>query len=357
MFGNQWFRKERPLWTGFHFGFGGGGGGEAAPVPIKTLTLKLWGASGGGWQTKGWGSPTPGSAGGAVSIDDQPYTKLGINSGDTLYIYVGGGNSGNSGGPNGGRPGSGGSGSGPGKGGGGATSIYVGGNGHGTGTLMFAAGGGGGSAAGGSFGYFPTGAPANTPQGTGSPTLAAGGGDNVGGGTQTGGGRGTQGGGYPNGSAGGNWNGGPGSPNSNGAGGGGAAGWYGGGGGHGDTGAANGAGGGGGSNYQNPSITATVSHHCDFVDVPNYLGINNSSLDISPSGSWPSFWTTYWPYIQPSESLPGFNSTDPDYSFPRCGGTNDGPENGVPGSVVIIDEDGNKSTFQYTNGQQTYTVP
>ena len=25
MFGNSWFKKERPLFTGLHFGFGGGG--------------------------------------------------------------------------------------------------------------------------------------------------------------------------------------------------------------------------------------------------------------------------------------------------------------------------------------------
>ena len=348
--------KQSPILSVLGFGGGGTGLTQSGAALPGTLTIKMWGASGGGWQTKGWGSPAPGSSAGALRISDAPYDELGISSGDTLYVYVGGTCSGNSGGPNGGRPGSGGSGAGNGRGGGGCTSIYRNGT-HSTGTLMLVAGGSGGSQHLGGFGYYPTGAPANTPPGTGSPTLAAATGDSVGGGTQGTGGRGSEGGGYPNGSPGSAFNGGPGSPTGNGAGGGGGAGYYGGGGGHGDTGAANGSGGGGGSNYQNPGISATVSHFCDFIDVPNYLGVDNSSLNISPSGSWPSIWSTYYPTTYPASSTPGFMSNDPDYSAPRCGAGNDGPSNGMPGSVVFIDVDGNKTTLTYTGSQQTYSVP
>lgn len=326
--------------------------GRGRGVAEKVLTIKMWGAAGGGWISKGWGAPTPSSAAGAVSITEAPYGSLGISPGNTLYIYVGGGNSGNSGGPNGGRPGNGGSGAGPGRGGGGCTSVYRGGAWN-SGTLLAVAGGGGGSSVMGAFGWYPTAGPAVG----GSPNMSASHPSSTGGGTQSSGGQRSQS-TYPMGSPGSNFAGGPSSPTPNGAGGGGAAGWYGGGGGHGDTGAANGAGGGGGSNYHNPSISSSfVRHHNDFQDIPNYVGANTPSGFNMLSNPWPSFWNTFYPRIGPAGNAPGFNSTDPDYSFPRCGGTNDGPGNGQPGSVVIIDSTGNKTTFTFTGSQQTYTVP
>jgi hypothetical protein len=349
----NWNIKERPILS--LLGFGGGGSG----LPLRrrgaagALTIKMWGAAGGGWVTKGWGNPSPGSAGGALSVTEATYEELGISSGDTLYIYVGGGNSGNSGGPNGGHPGGAGNGAGPGTGGGGMTSIYNGP--YATGTRMLIAGGSGGSGVMGSFGWYPTGYPSPINNNQSSPPFSAPNGP--GGGTQTFGGSGSIHPSYPSGSPGGQFSGGNSSPTPNGAGGGGGAGWYGGGGGHGDTGAANGSGGSGGSNYQNPSITATVTHHNDFQDVPNYVGRGpNTGWDFS-SNPWPSFWPTFYPYFDPAANAPGFNSLDPDYSFPRCGGTNDGPGNGQPGSVVIIDADGNKTTFLHTGSAQTYTVP
>ena len=111
--------KQSPILS--MLGFGGGGTGTAfsgGALP-GTLTIKMWAASGGGWETKGWGNPSVGSSGGAVSVTDAPYEELGISSGDTLKIYVGGTCSGNTGGPNGGHPGSAGNGAGRGRGRGG----------------------------------------------------------------------------------------------------------------------------------------------------------------------------------------------------------------------------------------------
>jgi hypothetical protein len=350
----NWNIKESPFFTGIARGVGGAGFGKivgGAGIQEGRLTIKMWGAAGGGWVTKGWGYPSPSSAAGAVSITAAPYAALNLNSGDTLYIYVAGGNSGNSGGPNGGRPGGGGFGAGPGTGGGGCTSIYKNGQWN-SGTLMAVAGGGGGSSIIASFGWYPSAAPAVS----GSPNMQASGGTS-GGGNQTSGGPASPS-GYPMGVPGSSFQGGNSSPTPNGAGGGGAAGYYGGGGGHGDTGAANGAGGGGGSNYHNPTIPSPyIRHHNDFQDIPNYLGAGTPTGFNMLSNPWPSFWNTFYPFAYPAGSLPGFNSNDPDYSFPRCGGTNDGPGNGQPGSVVIIDINGNKTTFTYTGSQQTYTVP
>lgn len=338
-------------------GFGGGGTGLSllsGDTTPSIITIKMWAGAGGGWVSKGWGTPQPGSAGGAISVTDSPYEDLGISSGNTLYIYVGGGNSGNSGGPNGGHPGGAGNGAGPGTGGGGMTSIYANGP-YSSGTRMLIAGGSGGSQQGTGFGWYPVGYPSPSNNSQSSPPFSAPNGP--GGGTQTFGGSGSLHPNYPNGSPGGQFSGGNSSPTANGAGGGGGSGWYGGGGGHGDTGAANGSGGAGGSNYQNPSISATVTHHNDFQDVPNYIGAGpNTGWDFS-SNPWPSFWGTFSPGISGSASIPGFNSTDPDYSFPRCGGSLDGPGNGSPGSVVIIDKFGNKTTFNYTGSVQTYSVP
>ena len=346
--------KQSPILS--MLGFGGGGTGTAlkggASLP-GTLTIKMWAASGGGWQTKGWGSPTPGSAGGAVSVTNAPYEELGISSGDTLKIYVGGTCNGNSGGSNGGHPGGGASGAGPGRGGGGMTAIYKGP--HSTGTRMLIAGGSGGSSVMSAFGWYPTGYPSPSNNNQSSPPFNAPNGP--GGGTQNFGGSGSRHPHYPSGSPGGQFNGGSGSGTGNGAAGGGGAGWYGGGGGHGDTGAANGSGGSGGSNWQGPTINATVTHHNDFQDVPGYMGVGpNSGWNFSTQ-PWPSFWQTFYPAFGPASNAPGFNSQDPDYSFPRSGGTNDGPSNGQPGSVVIIDVDGNKTTFTHTGSEQSYTVP
>ena len=71
----------------------------------------------------------------------------------------------------------------------------------------------------------------------------------------------------------------------------------------------------------------------------------------------PSFWQTFYPYYNNGSNAPGFNSPDPDYSGPRCGQAEDGPSNGNPGSVVIIDVNGNKTTFTHTGSEQSYTVP
>ena len=308
----NWFKKEKPF--GGFGGFGGGGlgllGGSAAAA--GTLTIKVWGAAGGGWVTKGWGNPSPGAAGGALSVTDAPYEDLGISSGDTLYIYVGGGTGSNSGGSNGGHPGGGGSGAGPGTGGGGMTSIYHNGP-YSSGTRMFIAGGSGGSGTMTGFAWYPTGYPSPSNNNQSSPPFSAPNGP--GGGTQTFGGSGSIHPHYPSGSPGGQFSGGNSSGTSNGAGGGGGAGWYGGGGGHGDTGAANGSGGSGGSNYHNPSIAATVTHHNDFEDVPNYVGRGpNTGWDFS-SNPWPSFYPTFYPYFDPASSAPGFNSQDPDTSI------------------------------------------
>lgn len=352
IFSNFFHVKQSPILSLLGFGGGGSGpalGGVSAP---KTLTIKMWGASGGGWTTKGWGNPSPGSAAGALSVTDATYEELGIASGDTLYIYVGGTNNGNSGGNNGGHPGGAGSGAGPGRGGGGMTSVYKGTYSQ---TRMLIAGGSGGSGTMSSFGWYPTGYPSPSNNNQSSPPFNAPNGP--GGGTQNFGGSGSIHPSYPDGSPGGQFNGGSGSPTSNGAAGGGGAGWYGGGGGHGDTGAANGSGGSGGSNYQGPVINATVTHHNDFQDVPGYVGRGpNTGWDFN-ANPWPSFWQTFYPYFDPAANAPGFNSQDPDYSFPRCGGANDGPANGQPGSVVIIDGDGNKTTFTYTGSAQTYSVP
>ena len=35
MFGNQWFKKEAPLFTGLHFGFGASSGSAAVPTPFS----------------------------------------------------------------------------------------------------------------------------------------------------------------------------------------------------------------------------------------------------------------------------------------------------------------------------------
>ena len=34
MLQNWWFKKEKPLFTGLHFGFGAGGGAAAEPSPV-----------------------------------------------------------------------------------------------------------------------------------------------------------------------------------------------------------------------------------------------------------------------------------------------------------------------------------
>ena len=35
MLNNSWFKKEKPLFTGLHFGFGGGAEASAPPVPFS----------------------------------------------------------------------------------------------------------------------------------------------------------------------------------------------------------------------------------------------------------------------------------------------------------------------------------
>ena len=108
---------------------------------------------------------------------------------------------------------------------------------------------------------------------------------------------------------------------------------------------------------KSPTINATVTHHNDFQDVPNYVGAGpNTGWNFSTQ-PWPSFWQTFYPYYNNGSNAPGFNSPDPDYSGPRCGQAEDGPSNGNPGSVVIIDVNGNKTTFTHTGSEQSYTVP
>lgn len=332
------------------FGFGRKKGSVPAGKPI---IITMWGAGGGGVQYPGgsptWGTPAPGGAGGSLFFSGT-YTDLQVVSGQTLYLYVGGGGSGapagGSGGPNGGHPGSGGS-AGPGGaqgGGGGMSSIYRGGT-FSTGTLMFITGGGGA----GSFQNIAT-----YPSGWPPPTVPQPIANGSGGSQSSGGAAGVSGNpSYPPGNAGSQFTGGAGSPASNGKAGGGGAGYYGGGGGASDTGAANGGGGGGGSNYHNPIISPEKVIHANFFNDPWF----------NPGA--PSSWPVSNPYFGPLYStnpafgggrstLPGQNAPNPLYSLPYCGGsTVNGP--GYPGSIHIT-VDGVTTSFTSV-GPFTYILP
>jgi hypothetical protein len=341
--------KQKPIFTGLKFGFGSGGGGAA--VAGNTITIEMWGAGGGSGdngphnQARRHGAP-----GGSITIEDVPYSSMGFSPGDTLYLYVGGAGQGvsgpSAGGPNGGHPGRGGNGS-PGSdsaGGGGMSSIYLN-NPHSNGesNLWLIAAGGGGSAAGLGLaaGGYPQGIGGGPPShfpGSFTPRPAVGPlGDFQtlgGGGSQSGssGGYPTSGyGGAPGGNAGSKFTGGDG-PDS----GGGGAGYYGGGSGRGDFGSVSGAGGGGGSNYQNPAITSTVTHHSLWND-PSWTPY----VDARVSGSNP---------ISPvgDEGAGALNQSSSNYSSGvGAGGPTSGDGDGGDGYIVITDPSGT-STFSYT---------
>ena len=340
-----------PFFTGVSrslggFGFGGKGRG-------RRIVITMWGGGGGGINFPGgsptWGTAAPGGAGGSV-IFTGTYSDINAASGQTLYLYVGGGGSGSTpgaGGPNGGHPGSGGS-AGPGGaqgGGGGMSSIYLGGP-FSSGTLLLIAGGGG-------AGYFesiatyPTGwVPPSIPQ----PTV-----NNGFGGSQSAGGAGgvSANPSYPPGSAGSQFTGGSGSGAANGKAGGGGAGWYGGGGGASDTGAATGAPGGGGSNYHNPIISPSKVAHANFFNDPWF--------NPGAPGSWPAvnaslgpLYSTNPAYAGTRSTLPGQNAPNPLYSLPYGGGSTVNGA-GYPGSIHIT-VDGVTTSFTSV-GPFTYTLP
>ena len=354
----NWFKKEKPF-SGFG-GFGGGGLGlSAAGGGDGLITIEMWGAGGG----RGDNGPhnqakRHGAGGGHFVISETPYSSLGLSSGKTFYIYVGGGGNtntpggqGNSnGGPNGGRPGSGGNGGGAADfgGGGGATSIYVD-NPYSSGTLLLVAGGGGGGAA-GVLGYasYPSGYGGNTPPTGTAPS------DSIfnstkmgGGGTQDAGGRGGNPPSYPAGSSGSSFQGGP-APD----GGGGGSGYYGGGGGGSDTGTISGGQGGGGSNYHNPAFVPDPNIvHSTFYNDPYFGPVVNPvtppAYNIHP--------------LEPSLDSRAFGSTSPynpggtSYGF---GGPTSGPNPGKGGDgYVVITTPTGTSTFSYTNSEQSFTLP
>ena len=327
--------------------------------PDGELAIYMWGAGGGSGdngphnQARNYGAP-----GGAISLTSTPYDDLNISSGDTLYIYVGGGGQGvdgnNSGGPNGGHPGGGG----PGVpvsdsgGGGGMTAIYRN-NPHSSGTtnLYLIAGGGGGSAAGNGFaaGGYPQGVGGGPPShypNSFPPTISPW--YNMqpvgGGGSQNAGGPG----GYPTSGYGGAPGGNSGSQFQGGGGptgdaGGGGAGYYGGGQGRGDAGTVSGSGGGGGSNYQHPDIPGPSITHHDLTTDPNYSPL------FSPGSP---------PVSSNAASGVALNAGSPHYtgSYGRGGNTTN-PGTGGPGYVVIIGPTGT-STFTASPGaEQTYSVP
>lgn len=355
---DRFFKKESPI-----LGLMGLGGGTSSKVIAggggATITIEMWGAGGGSGdngphnQARRHGSP-----GGAISVTEVPYSDMGLSSGDTLYMYIGGGGYGvpgpSGGGPNGGHPGRGGNGS-PGSdssGGGGMTSIYKN-NPHSSGesNLWLIAAGGGGSAAGLGFaaGGYPQGIGGGPPShmpGSFTPRPAVapladyssvgGGGSQT---TSTGGYPTSGYGGAPGGSAGSKFTGGDG-PDS----GGGGAGYYGGGSGRGDFGSVSGGGGGGGSNYQNPAISGTVTHHSLWND-PSWTPYVDARISggnpISPVGD---------------EGAGALNQSSPNYSSGvGAGGDTSGPGNGGNGYIVITDPSGT-STFSYTGSQQTYTL-
>lgn len=316
------------------------------------ITITMWGGGGGGMIFPGgsptWGTPSPGGAGGSL-VATGTYGTFNLNSGQSLYIYVGGGGAGGSvggaGGPNGGHPGKGGSAS-PGTfaggGGGGMSSLYLNG-GFGVGTLMLIAAGGGTFyqfMGGYPDGFAPPSAP-NTVNGKGGSQSAGGAA-----GTQPG---------YPSGNSGTQFTGADGASVPGGKSSGGGAGYYGGGSGIGDTGAANGGFGGGGSNYQNPSIFPAPS-------------VVHANMFTSPTFNPPATPATY-PYANPyldalystnpafpgtRSNLPGQNSTNPLYNVNYSGGSTVGGP-GYPGSVHIT-IDGNVYSFT-TVGTHVLILP
>lgn len=312
------------------------------------IVITMWGGGGGGRQFPGgsptWGTPSPGGAGGSLIFTGR-YSDLGAVSGDTLYLYVGGGGSGPSpgaGGPNGGHPGGGGP-NGPGNaqgGGGGMSSVYLNGP-HASGTRLFIAGGG----AGGEYTHI-----AGYPAGWPPPPS----GNSAGGGTQTAGGKAGTPTSYPNGNAGSQFTGGQGAQAGNSKSAGGGAGWYGGGGGGADTGAANGQPGGGGSNYHNPTISSPLVVHANFFNDPNF---NPGAPMGYPVPTTPYFGPRYSAspaYPGTRITLPGQNSGNPLYSLPYCGGSTVAG-GGYPGSIHITV--GGTTTSFTSVGPHTFTLP
>ena len=330
---DQFYKKVRDKWVG------------ADP----DIVITMWGGGGGGIQFPGgsptWGTPAPGGAGGSL-IFTGTYSDLGASSGDTLYLYVGGGGNGPSpggGGPNGGHPGSGGN-AGPGNaqgGGGGMSSIYLNGT-YSTGTRLFIAGGGGA----GAFTFI-----AGYPEAFPPPASA---GNNAGGGTQSAGGKAGTPPSYPNGNAGTQFTGGAGSQSGNAKSGGGGAGWYGGGGGGADTGAATGQQGGGGSNYHNPTISSPLVDHANYFNDPNFNPGAPMSWPIPITPHFGPRYSTSPSFPGTRSTLPGQNSGNPLYSLPYCGGSTRAGA-GYPGSIHIT-VDGSTTSFTSV-GPYTYTLP
>lgn len=80
---NNWFKKEKPLFTGSRFGFGSGGG-AAGPTAYKVgdfFEFQVWGGGGG----SGGSGNDPGGGGAYVSV------KYNILKGTTLRFIVGSG--------------------------------------------------------------------------------------------------------------------------------------------------------------------------------------------------------------------------------------------------------------------------
>ena len=82
---NEFFKKEKPVFTGLRFGFGSSGGGAGAPVPASPFTAKIVivGGGGGGGYAQGGGA----GGAGAVGFFDYPIT---IGSPYSLRVGSGG---------------------------------------------------------------------------------------------------------------------------------------------------------------------------------------------------------------------------------------------------------------------------
>lgn len=214
------------------FSYTGSGQTFTVPSGVTSITVKAWGAGGGGGSRQPIGQTNAASGGGAGYATD----TISVTPGETLDIVVGGGGaSSTSGGTSAGGYGGGGDGHGGGNqsggGGGGRSAVLR------SSTVLLAAGGGGG---GGSYNTGGVGGPGGGSSGTAGTTGS--GGTAGGGGTQSAGGSAGSGGGAAGTSGSGGAGGG-----SDGAGGGGGGGYYGGGGGGGT--GTGGSGGGGGSSY------------------------------------------------------------------------------------------------------------
>lgn len=336
---------------------GGSGSGLASRASVNfDVEITMWGGGGGGYVRKSspaWGPPIRSGKSGHSLIAKTTYENLGLNSGNTLTIYVGGGGQmPGPGGPNGGHPGGGGNGNGGyGGGGGGMSTIYMNGT-FSTGTLLLlTAGGGGGGSNWGEFGNNLAGTSSGGPGRGATPTSGGTGGPGV-----SGSGPGTPGSQYQGG-------------NSGAQGGGGGSGFYGGGGGPGDGGAANGGPGGNGLSYGNPTYFANDTSDSGTNDT-NGIRFSNMFLDFpsfdnsfripgAPLGPGPFYYPGYQPYNRPpgstaSDTIPAENGDHPLYND-AYGGRSPSGGSGAPGSVFITI---NGTTYSYTSvGTYTLTLP